>query len=245
MKYLHKCLVRPHLWSMVWLILSTVIYSQSTISPAVLKGGKLAEIGIGGIGYTTSKQRGTASDTPKEYKTDANYFAISIYPTMAWFVADRLAVGSYVSLGYNSGSSKDPDVPGDKYSYDQIYFYLGPLARYYFGSSSRGMPFVQLNAEYGFYAGKSENTRENKVNTSKTRPRPQLEFAASGGYEAFISDQVGLFITAGVYYNYNKSEYEYIPATGEGYISKGTDSRWNFPLRVGLQLHFPPKSGRK
>lgn len=245
MKFLKKYHLNQFIYLLVFLLFSTFIYSQNALGTGVLKGSKLLGVSIGGFSYNQYKQRSTSSDSPEEYKSNSNYFGISIYPNAAWFIADRFAIGTSVSLSYSGGTTKNPDNPEYKNSYDQAYFYLGPMARYYFGSSSKGMPFGQVNIEYGFYTGKSKNIQENKVNTTKNRPRPQAEFGALGGYELFINEHIGFYVTAGVYYVYSKSEYEYIPATGEGYISKSSTNSWLFPVNVGLQLHLPSKtSGR-
>jgi Outer membrane protein beta-barrel domain len=206
------------------------------------KGDKLVGVGIGSISYTNSDSKTTYSNTPTVYNSDGNSFSISVNPNVAWFVKDNLAIGGGVSVSFYSSKSNSSNTSSTSTSESkstQPSFYIGPLARYYFGGSPKGMPFAQLNLQYGIYGGKSESkTSSGASSETKTKPKGDWNAGLSFGYEHFITPNVGFYGSIGFNYGKSKTTYEYRPSTGTGYDYTSEYSRFYIPVNVGLQVHI-------
>jgi hypothetical protein len=215
----------------------------------VSKGDKLVGVGIGSISYTNSDSKTSYSNTPTVYNSDGNSFSISVNPNVAWFIQDRLAVGGGVSVSFYSSKSESSNTGSSTTSESkstQPSVYIGPLARYYFGGSPKGMPFAQVNVQYGVYGGKSESkTSSGASSETTTKPKGDWNAGLSFGYEHFVSSNVGLYGSIGFNYGKSKTQYEYRPSTGTGYDYTSEYSRFYIPVNVGLQVHILGKDKKK
>jgi hypothetical protein len=229
--------------------ISAATFAQVRVPISVAKGAKLVGVGIGGISYTNSESKTSYSNTPTVYKSDGTSFSISINPNVAWFVQDRLAVGGGVSASfYNSKgtSSNTATTTTSENKSTQPSFYIGPMARYYFGGSEKGMPFAQANVQYGIYGGKSESKiSSGSSSETTTKPKGDWNAGVSFGYEHFITPSVGFYGSLGFNYGKSKTQYEYRPSTGTGYDYTSEYSRFYIPVSVGLQVHILGKSKGK
>lgn len=214
----------------------------------VKKGDKLVGVSFGSISYTSSDSKTSYSNTPTVYESDGNSFSISVNPNVAWFVNDNLAIGGGVSISFYSSKSTSSNTGSStttESKYTQPSFYIGPFARYYFGGSPKGMPFVQANFQYGVYGGKSESKSSGGSSSeTKTNPKGDWNAGASFGYEHFITPNVGIYGSIGFNYGSSKTEYEYKPSTGNGYNYTSEYSRFYIPVNVGIQVHILGK-GKK
>ena len=221
---------------LVGIICMLTVFSQTK------KGDKMVGVGIGSISYTNSDSKTTYSNTPTVYNSDGNSFSISVNPNVAWFVKDNLAIGGGVSVSFYSSKSESSNTSSSTTSESkstQPSFYIGPLARYYFGGSSKGMPFAQVNFQYGIYGGKSESkTSSGASSETTTKPKGDWNAGAAFGYEHFITPNIGFYGSIGFNYGSSKTEYEYRPSTGTGYDYTSEYSRFYIPVNVGLQVHI-------
>ena len=213
------------------------------------KGDKLFGVGIGSISYSNSDSKTSYSNTATVYNSDGNSFSISFNPNVAWFVQDNLAIGGGVSISFYSSKSKSSNTSSTTTSESkstQPSFYIGPLARYYFGGSSKGKPFAQVNFQYGIYGGKSKS-ETSTGSSSETTTKPKGDWNAGGtfGYEHFITQSVGFYASIGFNYGKSKTQYEYRPSTGTGYDYTSEYSRFYIPVNVGLQVHILGKAHKK
>lgn len=212
------------------------------------KGDKLVGVGIGSISYTNSDSKTTYSNTPTVYNSEGNSFSISINPNVAWFVNDNLAIGGGVSISFYSSKSNSSNTSSTTTSESkstQPSFYIGPFARYYFGGSTKGMPFVQANFQYGIYGGKSTSTTSSGGSSeTKTKPKGDWNGGGTFGYEHFCNQSIGLYASIGFNYGSSKTMYEYRPSTSSGYDYTSEYSRFYIPVNVGLQVHLQAK-GKK
>lgn len=206
------------------------------------KGDKMVGVGFGSVSYTNSDSKTSYSNTPTVYNSDGSSFSISINPNVAWFVRDNLAIGGGVSVSFYSSKSNSSNTGSTTTSESkstQPSVYIGPLARYYFGGSSKGMPFAQVNIQYGIYGGKSESkTSTGASSETTTKPKGDWNAGLSFGYEHFITPNVGFYGSIGFNYGKSKTLYEYRPSTGTGYDYTSEYSRFYIPVNVGLQVHI-------
>lgn len=214
------------------------------------KGSKLVGVSFGGLSYSNSDNTTSYSNTTTVYKSDGSSFSISINPNVAWFIKDGLAVGGSVSLGMYSSKSKNSNTASSNTSentYSQPAFFIGPLARYYFGGSSKGMPFVEAVAQVGFYGGKSKTSSSTGSSSeTTTKPKGDWNVGASFGYEHFVTKNIGIYGSMGFNYGSSKTTYDYKPSTGTGYSYTTEYSRIYIPVNIGLQVHIlSSKKGKK
>lgn len=228
--------MKKQLLLIVFFLTSVMTFSQ------VQKGSKLVGVSLAGISFTSSDYKTSYSNTPTIYDSKGNSFSVSVYPSVAWFIRDGLAVGGSVSLSFyystskysNSSSTATTDSKSTQPS-----VYIGPYARYYFGGSDKGMPFVQANVQLGIYSGKSTNTPSSGTGSeTKTKPKGDWNAGLSFGYEHFINEYIGFYGSIGVNYGKSKTDYDYKPSTGTGYIYSSEYSRFYIPVSVGLQIHL-------
>jgi len=216
--------------------------SLLTAGAQTKKGDRLIGVGIGSISYTNSDSKTSYSNTPTVYKSDGNSFSISLNPNIAWFVQDNLAIGGGVSISFYQSKSKSSNTSSSSTSENtstQPSFYIGPSARYYFGGSEKGMPFAQVNAQYGIYGGKSKSTTSGGSSSeTTTKPKGDWNAGLTFGYEHFVTPNVGLYASVGFNYGKSKTTYEYRPSTGTGYDYTSEYSRFYIPVNVGLQVHI-------
>jgi hypothetical protein len=214
----------------------------------VQKGSMLVGVGFGGISYTNSTSTTSYSNTPTVYKSTGNSFSINVYPSIAWFVQDNLAVGGGISVSFYNSKSKSSNTGStatSDYTSNQPSIYLSPYGRLYFGGSEKGMPFAQINAQYGIYGGKSKSTSSSGSSSeTTTKPKGDWNAGVAFGYEHFLNQFVGMYFSVGVNYGKSKTDYEYKPSSGTGYTYTSEYKRTNVPVNVGLQIHLPQK-GKK
>lgn len=213
------------------------------------KGDKLVGVGFGSVSYTNSDSKTTYSNTPTVYNSDGNSFSISVNPNIAWFIQDNLAVGGGVSVSFytsKSNSSNTSSSSTTESKSTQPAFYVGPMARYYFGGSSKGMPFAQANFQIGISSSKSESKSSSGASSETTaKPKGDWNGGVSFGYEHFITSNVGFYGSIGFNYGKSKTTYEYRPSTGTGYDYTSEYSRFYIPVNVGLQVHLTGGGAKK
>jgi hypothetical protein len=233
------------LFSMLLITMVTSAMSQVRVPWNVAKGTKLISVGFGGLSYSGNDSKTSYSNTPTVYNNNGNNFSISVYPSVAWFVQNKLAIGAGISVSFYSSSSKSSNT-GSSTTYDnkstQPSFYLSPYARLYFGSGAKGMLFVQANGDYGIYGGKSTSKSSSGSSSETiTKSKGNWSAGASVGYEHFISDYVGFYGRIGFNYSSSKTDYDYKPSTGTGYTYTSEYNRWYVPVNIGLQVYLPKK----
>jgi hypothetical protein len=226
--------------------ISSLLVAQVRVGAGVAKGARLIGVSFGGLSYTNSESKTSYSNTPTVYKSDGNSFSISVYPSIACFVKDKLAVGGGISASFYSSKSKSSNTSSSSTSENtstQPSFYLSPYARMYFGGSEKGMPFAQINAQYGIYAGKSKSTTSSGSSSeTTTKPKGDWNAGMSFGYEHFVTPNVGFYGSIGFNYGKSKTTYEYRPSSGTGYDYTSEYNRFYVPVNVGLQIHLLPKA---
>jgi hypothetical protein len=210
------------------------------------KGTKLIGVGFGSFGFTNNKNNTSYTNTPTVNKSDGNSYSFSIFPNVAWFVMDDLAIGGVLSLSLNGGKTTNSNTSSTVKHYDeysQPSFYIGPYVRYYFYGNSKGRIFSQLSAQYGVTGGKTKYTSNNSVPNSETaiKPMGDVSVGLSGGFEYFVNSTLGLYATVGAHYDYSKTEYQYKPSSGTGYKYSYEETKFRVPLNIGLQIHLLPK----
>lgn len=223
-------------------LLFACLFSMLSVFSQTKKGDKLVGVSFGSISYTNSDSKTTYSNTPTVYKSEGNSFSISVNPNVAWFVNDNLAIGGGVSVSFynsKSNSSNTSSTTTSESKYNQPSIYIGPLARLYFGGSPKGMPYGQLNLQYGIAGGKSTSkTSTGASSETTTKPKGDWNAGLSFGYEHFATPNIGIFGSIGFNYGSSKTSYEYRPSTGTGYDYTSTYTRFYIPVNVGIQVHI-------
>ncbi len=209
------------------------------------KGCKLIGTSLGSMSMTNSESTTTYSNTPTVYKSTGRSVNLSINPTIAWFVADNIAIGGYVGFSLYHSSSKSSNTSSTTTStntYNNPSFYLGPMARFYFGGGEKGKPFAEVGVQSGVYGGKSKSETSTGA-SSQTTTIPKFDRSAvlRLGFEHFFSSWVGMFGSIGLQFSSSETKYEYRPSTGTGYDYTSSYKNIYTPITLGLQIHCPGK----
>ena len=206
-------------------------------------------VNFGGFSYTNSDSKTSYTNTPTVYNSEGQSFSINVNPNVAWFIQDNLAIGGGVSASFYTSKSESSNTSSSTTTESkstQPSFYIGPLARYYFGGSPKGMPFAQVNFQYGIYTGKSESkTSTGSSSETTTKPKSDWNTGASFGYEHFASPNIGIYGSIGFNYGKSKTTYEYRPDGDPGYDYTSEYSRFYIPVNVGIQVHILGKTKAK
>lgn len=223
-------------------LVALILCAMLTATSQIKKGDKIVGVSFGSISYTNSDSKTTYSNTSTVYNSDGSSFSLSINPNVAWFIQDNLAVGGGVSVSFYTAKSESGNTSSTTTSENkstQPQFYIGPLARYYFGGSPKGYPFVQANFQIGFSGGKSESkTSTGASSETTTHPKGDWNAGVAVGYEHFVTPNIGVFGSIGFNYGKSTTEYEYRPSTNNGYDYKSEYSRFYIPVNVGIQVHI-------
>lgn len=225
----------------IFLLVTAFIVTIAS-SSQTQKGTKLVGVSIGSLSYTNSESKTSYSNTPTVYNSDGSSFSISINPNVAWFIQDNLAIGGGISTSFYTAKSESSNTSSTTTSESkstQPAFYIGPLARYYFGGSAKGMPFAQANFQYGIAGGKSESeTSSGASSETTTKPKGDWNAGLALGYEHFVNQNIGLFGSIGFNYGKSTTKYEYRPSSSNGYDYESEYSRFYIPVNVGIQVHI-------
>jgi hypothetical protein len=210
------------------------------VNAQTLRGTWLVDCCFGGLKYSSSNSRTSYSNSDVIENNDRSKFGININPGAAWFVRDNLAIGGGIKLGYSSDNS-DISNTGNTFtsssSATMPSFYIGPMARYYFGGNDHGKLFTQFDFQYGISSEKDKD--KNNFNSETTSSsKNNWKTGLSIGYEYFFNPNVGIYGSLGVNYSQGKTEYDYMPSIGTGYTETVNYSRLHIPVQVGLQVHL-------
>lgn len=145
-----------------------------------LVGGLLGSDGANTAGFAVINSRASIDGD----KTDGiNLTAFNISPTVAFFVADGLAIGG--TLGFSYLKVEDADDASTVIT-------IGPLARYYLDLDNV-KPFLQANLSVGRSSDGSDDIDKDNI----------LGLGLGAGAAFFFNDHVSLDLMLG--YNHNRS----------------------------------------
>ena len=189
------------------------------------------------IYYNHENSTYTSSITGITNKQITQNAGIGLSAGIGYFVANNLAIGPGISLGYSWYKSE--------YSYyyskeQSVYFGFNPFVRYYIGNTGKLKFFtgVQLNVNPGV---SYQEYNEVDVYGSSVRKFTNLSLSLGGGAEAgivyFINPVIGL--EGSLSYNYKHTIY-YNDNSGTTEQS-GLDNSHNFNLGFGFAYYFARK----
>ncbi|CAA7196384.1 hypothetical protein D1631_16400 [Chryseobacterium nematophagum] len=144
-------------------------------------------------------------------------YNISVQPKGAYFIKDNVAVGGYVTLGFNKISNGSPT---------RFDYAVGGLGRYYLSPGEKGVDNL-LNHGRWFLEGNvgiGGNTVEHGNSTTG------LDFGVGPGYSYFITPNIGL-----------EGLVKYNGVTGFG--NEGLTSTITF--NVGFSIYLPTSKAKQ
>ncbi|MCC3155854.1 outer membrane beta-barrel protein [Hymenobacter sp. 15J16-1T3B] len=151
------------------------------------RGAKLIGVSVGDLRYANYKTR------------NARELSAAVYPSLGWFVHDRLALGSGLLLIYEHDKSKSDNVYlgyPTRSSGHVLGIGVAPFARYYFYDGTPHKIFGQAGVELASYFSSSTYNDGNRGYTSKDSGT-RTGWYANVGYNYFLSPSVALEATAG------------------------------------------------
>jgi hypothetical protein len=85
---------------------------------------------------------------------------------------------------------------------------------------------------------KVQPTSSGASSETTTKPKGDWNAGLAFGYEHFVTPTIGFYGSIGFNYGKSKTEYDYKPSTGTGYMYTSEYSRFYIPVNVGLQVHI-------
>ena len=151
--------MRKGLLGMITLCCVTLTVTSQTTKDWYLIGGNIANINL-------------------DFQKNNTAFAFNLYPRVAWFIKDDLAVGAEALLGLNTSTG-----------YTAVSYGVGPVARYYLGTP--GLESVKktrwfLDGNVGIYG---QNTKVSGTSSVSTNG---LGFGFGPGLAYFLNQNIAL-----------------------------------------------------
>ncbi|GEM_PF-1172703 len=226
----------------------TTIFSQTQ------KGNILISNNLAAMSYSSTSISYTNS-TPNFKEPKRNKININVTPSLAYFIANNIAIGTSLTYGYVNNMRKpiiDPNTGEElKQKNASHAIYLGPMARYYFVGSNSGKLFVQASFQFGFKTEKNDYLSPPDLGSNiKTKYKGAWNSGINIGYEHFINQYIGIIASVGVSYGKFKLSEEITSnlqnpgwPTQPPYTmvthNKSNVSTLTIPLNIGLQIHLP------
>jgi outer membrane protein len=186
------------------LFMSIMIYSSFTLfaqkeetkTKPTDKGHFIVD---GSVYFSTNN---TKSEQDGFNATKSNSFSLGISPKVAYFVADRLALGLETSFGYADNEFTNSN--GTKFSGNSTSITVGPFIRYYLVNGLFGQ------ASLGF--GKSNSENDGFENESDF-----FRYQLGIGYAIFLNEHISLEPTISYQHSKNKSDQSTFETTNNGF----------------------------
>lgn len=182
------------------------------------RGSKLLGLSAGNLTFT---------DQPGQNYTLQG----ALYPSVGWFVADRLALGAELRLSYDRGRSDYLSVDGSIVRTTRIWgIGLAPFARYYLVDASKHKLFVQASGEYTRFLQRNITEEVGRRTYGNSFGYNGSGWFAGAGYNYFVSPNVALEARAGYRRDRQNS---FIGIGGQGSLD----------VRLGFSVFLPAGQG--
>lgn len=159
--------------------MKTLIFLCSVFCPLFLSHAASAQIQKGSF-----RIGGTASYSNFTYENDYAFNQLTISPSVAYFVIDRLSLGMTVPISFSSGSSSS-------YNYSTSSYRIGPDVRYYFPFGDWAI-FPELSYSFGKTVSDSDFQDGMGDPLSSRSEVKYRSFTPGFGITYFINRNVGI-----------------------------------------------------
>lgn len=183
------------------------------------RGAKLLGVSVGDLRYASYQYNGRRN------------LSAGVYPSVGWFVADRLAVGTGVVALYDRGRSvrPGPDFPVE-YISSTFSFGAAPFVRYYLLNGSSHKLFGQAGGEAIAYFDRTKRIEGTRKTIDHYNGK-SFGYHVDLGYNYFITPNVALEATV----VYRRSSYvEFLP---DRYDADPGDN--TLDVRLGFSVFLP------
>jgi hypothetical protein len=185
--------------------------------------GRLFIAGASSMGVTMggkkSKYDGTVDDGSK-YST----FSFNFIPKAGYFVIDNLVAGLFIDEELSGTNAKEET----GYDSKDIYFAIGPFARYFIPVGDKFMPFAELQVGFGSSTNKSRSSSSSEWSKSK---EGVFTYRVGGGASYFFNNSVA----ADLFLGFQHDSYNYKDTGDPERSSGGSKSIYNeFTLQLGI-----------
>jgi hypothetical protein len=181
------------------------------------KGMRMVGTTIGSAFFNSGKYTFTVPPPTTGSSESINSMGISLTPAYGWFISDQTVVGALLTGGYRYDKNIKADINNVTYYKNEnkkFSLLAGGFIRNYFQAGGSFHPFGQLSVAAGFGSSNHEGYNYNNAPLYKEsfKGKSSGDFAVNAGVTAgltkMLSRNVGLDITAGYVYAYNKNKYK-------------------------------------
>lgn len=191
------------------------------------RGSKLLGLSVGNLTYRSTPNINLGGSSDDNYRS----FSAAVYPSVGWFVVDRLALGAGLPLGYSRTRTNYTATTGPVTFTSRTWTYgLAPFARYYFLDASKHKLFGQLGGEVLRDANRNETRETGNTPRVNHYGQTSTSWLAGVGYNYFLTSNAALEVAA-----------NYVRNTDQNYL--GGPARGSLNVRLGLSVFLPSGQG--
>lgn len=189
------------------------------LSAQFSKGMRMAGASIGSMFFNSGKYTYTVPPPTTGYTETTNAAVINLTPSYGWFISGQTVIGAQLQAGYRYDKNikaDESDVTFYKNTAKKLSILGGAFVRNYFTTSGKFLPFGQVSLLAGIGSANHQGFDYSLTPLYKD----EFDGESSGDFYAnagviigltrMLSSHVGLDITAGYLYSYNKQEYKTI-----------------------------------
>jgi hypothetical protein len=178
---------------------------------AIQAGYSQTEKGKMFIGGSFNLYGNTHSRLDSSYKYDYDRIGFTIAPNFGYFIADNLATGAFINLGFVKSNQTEDYMNRRTYSSMNNYksnllsLGLGGFMRYYINITDKFKFFANGNINYQFQSDK--RTYQNNYPTNQTEESNNISINISPNFVYFVTPKLGIETSFGnIYYDYSSSK---------------------------------------
>lgn len=237
-----------------WILLIIMALGQP-LSAQFAKGTRMVGATIGSAFFNSGKYTYTVPPPTQGSSESVNSLSVSFGPSMGWFISDKTAIGAHLNVAYRY--DKDIKADANNVTYfrsiaKKLSLLAGGFVRNYFSNSGNFLPFGQISLAAGIGSSNHDgfNYGNSPVFKEVFKGKSSSDFTANVGIliglTKMFNTHIGLDLTAGYQYSYNKTAYKTTSnrdididgSIDETTISDITTKYTNhgFTIGVGLQI---------
>lgn len=236
-----------------------LLFITSSVTAQFGKGMRMPGVTLGSAFFNSGKTEFTpTSPNTSGYTSHINSGGFSLSPSLGWFVTNDIVVGGQLIAGYSYDKNIDEqnDVTFRKNVYKTFNVGLGAFVRKYFITQGSYIPFAQATVSGGIGSTNSDGflyaTNYKETYAGKSSGDFFANAGITLGVTKMLNDHIGIDISAGYLYSYNKRTFktttkrdlDYNGSIDEEGVEETTTKKNNhgFTVGFGFQLFLGRKN---
>lgn len=199
-----------------WILLIIMALGQP-LSAQFTRSTRMVGATVGSAFFNSGKYTYTVPPPTQGSSQSVNSLGVSLGPGMGWFISDKTAIGALLNVTYRYDKDIKADANNVTYfrsTATKFSFLAGGFVRNYFSNSGSFLPFGQVSLAAGIGSSSHDgfNYGSSPVFKEVFKGKSSSDFTVNAGilmgFTKMFNPHIGLDITAGYLYSYNKAAYK-------------------------------------